>query len=176
MKIQTTGLLPILVAWSAFAGGFDSLELTDREQSAVVSAVMSIDGFAGTNQWVLIKAEKSTSGVERVTVWKKPAKNLSDATSTNKPPSLYATIWFSEWKSDVHYEKKESGNSDMEGAVRQGVAFLAKQGWLPAGFWLTCDREESGFWLFFWTEPNRWPGDHCSIRVTGTSLEYRGGL
>jgi len=151
-------------------------DLTASEQSAVVTALMLVNGYALPNQYVLVKHENVAKDTHRITIWVKSAKKLPEAGATDVPPTLLAVVETSRRKgAQVKYQGKRLPPSGNEAACRAAVAYRAQQGWLPSGFWMTCNADGDKRRVFFHTEPNRWPGDHCTVYVSDSGIRYIGG-
>ena len=169
----------LAVAWTrgdSRAGAERRGELAASEQAAVVTALTLVNGYALPNQYVLVKHESVAKDTHRITIWVKSAKNLPEAHATDVPPTLLAVVETSRRKgAQVKYEGERLPASGNEAACRAAVAYRAQQGWLPSGFWMTCSARADERRVFFWTEPNRWPGDHCTVYVSDSGIRYMGG-
>lgn len=151
-------------------------QLAPSEQSAVVTALTLTQGYALSNQCVLVKHESAAEDTHRITVWVKSAQNLAEARAADVRPTLLAVVETSRRKgAQVKYQGERISPSGNEAACRSAVAYRAQQGWLPSGFWMTCRADGDGRRVFFSTEPNRWPGDHCTVVVSDSGIRFIGG-
>lgn len=174
MKCAARACAFICVTWMPCATWAQDRILTREEQAAVVSAVLSVEGFGGTNHWIMLRADKSGSEIDAVRLWRQIARRPNEHSEEN-PPELYATVRFSRFDVHVEYERRDEGIGDKESAIKQAMAFLAKRGMLPASLWITCRRVDDGFSVFYEdTEPQR-VGYHGYMVITDTSLRFRPG-
>jgi len=148
-------------------------QLTASEQSAVVTALTLVNGYALPNQYVLVKHESAAKDTHRITIWVKSAKNLAEAHATDVPPRRLAVVetsrpnmeeeiteenvstiaWDGRRGAQVKYQGERTPPSGNEAACRSAVAYLAQQGWLPSGFWMNCGTDGDKRDVFFSTEP-----------------------
>ncbi len=181
MTIKTMGFRSLLLATIACAGltagAGDRGQLSVAAQSAVVTAVALVEGYAFSNQYVLVQCQEGTADTYRVSISVKTGNNLPEIHTTNSPAMLLAVVESTRREgTKVFYQNKRLPPSGNEPACRAAVAYRAQQGWLPAGFWMTCDLYKDARSIFFWTKPNRWPGDHCTVVISDSGIRVIGGL
>lgn len=178
MRINTgpTAISVLMICCHLCSGADRHGELTASEQAAVVTALSLVEGYACPNQFVLVKHERISEDSHRVLIWLKKASSLPEAQSPSVDPRLLAVVETTRRKgAQVDYQGKRVAPSENEAACRSAVAYRAQQGWLPSGFWMKCDVDGKDPRVFFHTEPNRWPGDHCAVIVSDTGIRFVGG-
>lgn len=166
-----------LVAAANWAAGTRSAAETDaRAQAAIVTAMTLVNGYADAGTWVLVQHSRGPDDTHLVSIHTKTARSLPEAAAIDPPPTLLARVTCTRRQgAQVDYAGNPAGATGNEAACRAAVAYRAQQGWLPGGFWMNCEREKDQFRVFFSTQPNRWPGDHCTITISKSGLRFRGG-
>jgi hypothetical protein len=149
--------------------------LSAAAQSAVVTALTLVEGYALSNQYVLVQCETGAPDTYRISISVKRGSSLPEL-SGNDPAIPFAVVETTRREgAKVKYQSQPTSPSGNEGACRAAVAYRAQQGWLPSGFWMSCDMDKNARFVFFSTQPNRWPGDHCTIYISTSGIRFIGG-
>ena len=176
-RLKTVLLIATTACASVVVGAGERGKLSAPAQTAVATALTLVEGYAFSNQYVLVQCQERTADTYRVSISVKTGRSLPEIDPTNAPPTLIAVVETTRRDgATVSYHSKKSAPSGNETACRAAVAYRAQQGWLPSGFWMTCDVDKDGRSIFFSTEPNRWPGDHCTVVVSDSGIRFIGGL
>lgn len=151
-------------------------ELSTVAQSAVVTALTVVEGYGSSEQHVLVQCQEGPADTYRVSISVRTGTFAQGDAATKQATLLAVVETSSRGGATVKYRSKRNPASGNEAACRAAVAYRAQQGSLPSGFWMTCNVEKDVRRIFFWTEPNRWPGDHWHVSVSDSSLRFFGGM
>lgn len=194
MRVHTgVCIVCVIFAYCSLCVGAErERQLTASEQSAVVTALTLVNGYARPNQYVLVKHERAANDTHRITIWVESVKDWAN----DVPPRRLAVVETSRPNMEeemteenvprivrdgrrgaqVKYQGERAPPSGNEAACRSAVAYLAQQGWLRSGFWMNCSADGDKHSVLFLPEPNLYPGDHCRIGVSDTEIRFKGGL